>query len=75
MNAKSLPRQLWDFRRGMATARVLCQLGQDHGLSLDQLLLHTGLSRAQLEEPKGEIEALQKIQVNRKVIKKHQEVE
>lgn len=68
MSAKSLPRQLWDFRRGMATARVLCQLGQDHGLSLDQLLQHTGLGRAQLDDPKGEIEAQQEIQLIRNLI-------
>ena len=68
MNAKTLPRQLWDFRRGMATARVLCQLGQDHGLSLEQLLQHTGLGRAQLEDPKGELEAVQEIQVIRNLV-------
>jgi len=68
MSAKSLPRHLWDFRRGMATARVLCQLGQDHGLSLEQLLQHTGLSRAQLDDPKGEIEAQQEIQLIRNLI-------
>lgn len=68
MNAKSLPRQLWDFRRGMATARVLCQLGQDHGLSQEQVLQHTGLSTGQLDDPKGELEAAQEIQLIRNLV-------
>lgn len=68
MSTNSLPRQLWDFRRGMATARVLCQLGQDRGLSTEQLLQHTGLVRSQLDDPKGEIEAQQEIQIIRNLI-------
>jgi len=68
MSLKTLPRQLWDFRRGMATARVLCQLGQDHGLHTDDILRHTGLSIAQTEDARGEIEAQQEIQIIRNLV-------
>jgi len=47
---------------------VLCQLGQDHGVALEHLLLHTGLTRVQLDDPKGEIEAQQEIQIIRNLI-------
>lgn len=58
----------WDFRRGIATARVLTQLGHDHGLSHDAMLRHTGLTRAQLDEPKAEIEAMQEIALIRNLV-------
>lgn len=68
MRSKTIPRQLWDFRRGMATARVLHQVGLDHGLTTDEVLMHTGLSPAQLEDPKGELEATQEIQIIRNLV-------
>ncbi len=58
----------WDFSRGIATARVLTQLGQDHGLPVDQTLRHTGITRAQLDAPTGDIEALQEVQLIRNLI-------
>jgi AraC-like DNA-binding protein len=58
----------WDFRRGMATARVLVQLGVDRGAGVDSLLRHTGISRAHLDEPKAEIEAAQEIQLIRNLL-------
>ena len=54
MSLKTVPRQLWDFRRGMATVRVLCQLGQDHGLPLADVLRHTGLSQLWLRRIEGD---------------------
>ena len=68
MSSKTVPRQLWDFRRGMATARVLCQLGTDHGLSPESLLHETGLSHADTENPQGELEAAQEIQLIRNLV-------
>lgn len=58
----------WDFRRGIATARVLTQLGLDHGVSLDALLGHTDISPLQLQEGDGEIEARQEIQLIRNLV-------
>jgi AraC-like DNA-binding protein len=60
-------RSAWDFRRDIATARVLTQLGLDHGVPVDHTLRHTGITRAQLEQP-GEIEALQEVQLIRNLI-------
>jgi AraC-like DNA-binding protein len=59
---------MWDFRRGMATARVLSQLGFDHGLSAEEVLHHTGLSRAAIDEGRGDIAAEQEIQIIRNLV-------
>ena len=59
MSVKASAKSIWDFRRGIATARVLTQLGFDHGVSIDNMLRHTGITRALLDDPKGEIEAHQ----------------
>ncbi len=68
MSTKASVKSVWDFRRGIATARVLTQLGADHGVSLDNLLRHTGITRAQLDDPKAEIEAHQEVQLVRNLI-------
>lgn len=68
MSVKPLPRQLWDFRRGMATARVLCQLGFDHGLGQEAMFRQTGLNRTLIEDTKGEIDAQQEIQLIRNLV-------
>ena len=48
MSARASAKSIWDFRRGIATARVLTQLGFDHGVSVDNMLRHTGITwRAQ----------------------------
>ncbi|MDE2401064.1 MAG: AraC family transcriptional regulator [Burkholderiales bacterium] len=65
MSSKSTP---WDFRRGIATARVLTQLGLDHGLSHDRLLRHTDITPAMLDGPRGEIDAVQEIQLIRNLV-------
>ncbi len=59
---------IWDFRRGIATARVLTQLGHEHGLTFDAMLRHTGLTRALLDDPKAEIEAMQEIALIRNLV-------
>ena len=61
-------RSAWDFRRNVATARVLTQLGLDHGVPIDHTLRHTGISRALLDDPLATIEAHQEIQVIRNLI-------
>jgi AraC-like DNA-binding protein len=68
MNTKASAKNIWDFRRGMATARVLTQLGFDHGLSIDTMLRHTGITRELLDNAKGDIEAHQEIQLIRNII-------
>ena len=65
MGSKMIPRSNWDFRRGVATARVLTQLGFDHGVSVDDMLRHTGITRSVLDDPQGEVEAVQEIQLIR----------
>lgn len=61
----SKPAQPWDFRRNAATARVLTQLGSDHGLGLESMLRQTGISRSLLDDPQGQIEAHQELQLIR----------
>jgi AraC-like DNA-binding protein len=68
MRNKSNSPYVWDFRRGVATARVLTQLGTDHGLSLENMLRHTGISRDLIDDPKGEIEAHQEVQLIRNLV-------
>jgi AraC-like DNA-binding protein len=58
----------WDFRRGIATAVILTQLGQERGARLDDLLKDTDITPAMLQDPKAEIEALQEIQLIRNLI-------
>ncbi len=67
-SVRSTRRSAWDFRRDIATARVLTQLGLDHGLPIDHTLRHTGITRAQLEAETGDIEALQEVQLIRNLI-------
>lgn len=65
MVTKVVSKPTWDFRRGAATARVLTQLGLDRGLDLDALLRHTDITRTLLDDPAGEIDAQQEIQLIR----------
>lgn len=68
MPSRASAKNQWDFRRGIATARVLVQLGCDHGASLDALLSGTQITPAQLEQSEGEIEASQEIQLIRNLL-------
>lgn len=65
MVTKTARQSTWDFRRGVATARVLAQLGMDRGLRLEDVVQHTGVTRALLDNPEGQIEASQEIQLIR----------
>lgn len=65
MSNKASSKASWDFRRGMATARVLCQLGYEKGMSVDAVLHQSGISAAALGSPSDEIEAQQEIQIIR----------
>jgi AraC-like DNA-binding protein len=58
----------WDFRRGIATARVLTQVGCEKGADLDALLRGTGITRELLETPSAHIEATQEIQLIRNLL-------
>jgi AraC-like DNA-binding protein len=61
-------KSIWDDRRGIATARVLTQLGSDHGVSLDAMLAHTGMARTLLDDPLSTIDARQEVQLIRNLI-------
>lgn len=54
---ESSPHASWNFRRGNGSVRILVQLGQEHGLTVDQILHGSSLTQASLDELKGEIEA------------------
>jgi AraC-like DNA-binding protein len=60
--------KIWDTPRSVATARVLTQLGFDHGVSVDAMLRHTGITRDLLDDPQGEIDAQQEVQLIRNLI-------
>ena len=68
MSSSSMKFSPWDFRRGIATARVLTQLGTDRGADLDALLRDTGITRAMLDDPNAEIEASQEISLIRNLL-------
>jgi AraC-like DNA-binding protein len=59
----------WDFRRGLATVRVLTQVACERGADLDLLLQDTGIGRAMLDDPQAEIEAQQELQLIRNVLR------
>lgn len=70
MNSKASSRaSAWELPRSMATARVLTQLGLEHGVSIDTLLAHTGIERCALDDPKAQIEATQEIQLIRNLVR------
>lgn len=58
----------WDFRRGMATARVMTQVGCERGAPLEVLLHQTGIAPEQLDDLHAEIEAAQEIQLIRNLL-------
>ena len=57
------PHASWNFRRSAASVRLLLQLGQEHGLSTEQVLDGTGLSMAAFDDRKLEIEASDELRV------------
>ncbi len=58
----------WDFRRGIATARVLTQLGSERGADLGLLLRDTEITRELLSDASAEIDAAQEIQLIRNLL-------
>jgi len=58
----------WDFRRSPAAARILVELGADHGLSSSQCLTGTGLLAADLHDSDTAVEAGQELTVARNLI-------
>src|SRR4051794_27236508 len=58
----------WDFRRGPAAARILVELGADHGLTPQQCLAGTGLAPAALADPDTVVEAGQELAIARHLI-------
>ncbi|HME21592.1 MAG TPA: AraC family transcriptional regulator [Acetobacteraceae bacterium] len=53
----------WDFLRGRASARLMVEFGAERGLDAAAILQGSGLSRAQLDDPKGEMTASQELLV------------
>ncbi len=58
----------WDFRRGIATARVLTKLGCERGADLAHLLRETDVTPDLLNDANAEIEAAQEIQLIRNLL-------
>lgn len=58
----------WDFRRSVASARLLAELACEHGMPVSASLQHTGLDPAALADPGTEIEARQELQLIRNVV-------
>lgn len=66
MSAQTSPS--WDFRRGPAAARILVELGADHGVAASACLAGTGITAATLHDPETPIEAGQELAVARNLI-------
>lgn len=75
MSNKASIKPTWDSPRGIATARVLSQLGLDHGLPLETVLQGSGVAPAMLESSDADIEAQQEIQIIRNLLSALPEVE
>lgn len=58
----------WDFRRSVASARLLAELAREHGVPWVHSLQNTGLDAAALADPSTEIEARQELQLIRNVV-------
>lgn len=58
----------WDFRRSIASARLLAELAQEHGMAMGEILLDTGLDEPALMAPATEVEARQELQLIRNVV-------
>lgn len=58
----------WDFRRGPAAARILVELGADHGVPARQCLAGTGLTPALLADPDTLVEAGQELAIARHLV-------
>ncbi len=59
----------WDFRRSIASVRLLSELAAEHGVSLGTALDGSGIAADALEQPSTEVEARQELQVIRNVVR------
>src|SRR5690242_74311 len=57
-----------DFLRPLRGAQLMVQLGREHGLSVDQSLMGTGITPAMLEDLAAEISLEQEIELTRNVV-------
>lgn len=55
----------WDIPRATTGARLLCEIGVEHGLTLEECLAGSGLIPASLTEPDAELAAWQELAVAR----------
>lgn len=58
----------WNVRRGIASVRLLCALGEEHGVTAARCLARTGIAPAQLGDPASEIDAAQEFRVIRNLL-------
>lgn len=58
----------WNVRRGIASARLLCALGLEHGVPAARCLADTHIAAGQLDDPAAEIDAAQEFQVIRNLL-------
>jgi len=59
----------WDFPRPMATAAILVDVGQRHGLSRGQCLAGTAVTASRLADPQATITAAQELRLIRNLLK------
>ncbi|WP_218511357.1 AraC family transcriptional regulator [Variovorax sp. dw_308] len=59
----------WDFNRSPASARLLVDFGRARGVEAGKLLARTGLSMAQLADPKVSLSATQELCVARNLLR------
>lgn len=59
---------MWPTQRNIASMRVLCQLAEDHGISLADCLRHTHVSIAQLNDPYAQVSAEQELQLVKNIL-------
>ncbi|NNH68518.1 helix-turn-helix domain-containing protein [Nocardia uniformis] len=67
-SAKTIHPATWDHPRGPAAARILLELGNEHGLTAAECLAGTGLTRTDLERPDTFVEAGQELAIARAII-------
>lgn len=60
---------LWDHTRSVAAARILVEVGEEHGVTTSSALAGTGLDRAGLLDPGLEIEAGQELAIARNLLR------
>lgn len=67
--ASSAPLQ-WDHPRSAVAARLMVEVGHEHGLRPDQCLSRSGLAEAALADPSTVVEATQELTIARNLIRR-----